>query len=143
MKYLTENAEEKIKEMDFCIIIGADNDHAKIDIEDVIETYLEDCCELKEKPNSEIEIELFKYFPFGEYKRGLILEDLIERMDDYHNEEATSLNEFPDEVFELEKRLYEAVTKNYQRYFGEIFCTIKIDISDEIKEWEGGFEDVK
>ena len=103
MKYLTENAEEKIKEMDFCIIKGADNDYAKIDIEDVIETYLEDCCELKEKPDSEIEIELYKYLPFGEYKKGLILEDFIERMDDYHREEATSLNEFPDEVFELEK----------------------------------------
>ena len=103
MKYLTENAEEKIKEMDFCIIKGADNDYAKIDIEDVIETYLEDCCELKEKPDSEIEIELYKYLPFGEYKKGLILEDFIERMDDYHREEATSLNDFPDEVFELEK----------------------------------------
>ena len=136
MKFLTEDAKEKVKEMNFCIIKGADNDYAKIDIEDVIETYLEDCCELKEKPDSEIEIELYKYLPFGEYTKGLILEDFIERMDDYHKEEATSLNEFPDEVFELEKKLYEAVTKNYQRFFGEIFDTIKIDITDEIKEWE-------
>ena len=79
---------------------------------------------------------MYKYFPFAEYEKGLILEDFIERMDDYHKEEATSLNEFPDEVFELEKKLYEAVTKNYQRFFGDIFDTIKIDITDEIKEWE-------
>ena len=136
MKYLTEDAKEKVKEMNFCIIKGADNDYAKIDIEDVIETYLEDCCELKEKPDSEIEIELYKYLPFGEYEKGLILENFIESMDYYHREEATSLNEFPDEVFELEKKLYEVVTKNYQRFFGEIFDTIKIDITDEIKEWE-------
>lgn len=134
MKYLTENAKEKIKEMDFCIIKGADNDYAKIDIEDVIETYVKDCYELKEKPCSEIEIELYKYFPFGEYTKGIILEDFIERMDNYHKEEATSLDEFPDEVFELEKKLYELITKNYQRFFGEIFDTIKIDISDEIKD---------
>ena len=136
MKYLTEDAKEKVKEMNFCIIKGADNDYAKIDIEDVIETYLEDCCELKETPDSEIEIELYKYLPFGEYEKGLILENFIESMDYYHREEATSLNEFPDEVFELEKKLYEVVTKNYQRFFGEIFDTIKIDITDEIKEWE-------
>ena len=122
--------------MDFCIIKGADSDYAEIDIEDVIETYLEDCCEFKQKPASEIEIELYKYLPFREYTKGLILEDFIERMDDYHKEEATSLNEFPDEVFELEKKLYETVTKNYQRFFGEIFDTIKIDITDKIKEWE-------
>ena len=47
MKFLTEDAKEKVKEMNFCIIKGADNDYAKIDIEDVIETYFEGCCKFK------------------------------------------------------------------------------------------------
>ena len=89
-----------------------------------------------ENPCAELEVDLFKYRPFFNYRKGIILDDIIERFDDEYKEEATEYCELPDEVFELEKKLYEAVTKNYQRFFGEIFDTIKIDITDEIKEWE-------
>ena len=137
MKYLTENAEEKIKEMDFCNLVGFDEDKFGLTtIVEVVERYLQDCEDNEETPYSELEVDLLKYHPFEEYYRGIYLEEIIEDLDDVHNEEYTSLNELPEEVFEAERKLYEAVTKNYDRYWGEIFATIKIDITEEIKGWK-------
>ena len=136
MKYLTENAEEKIKEMDFCLLEGYDDKYGVRTIDEVVERYLQDCEDEEEKPHTELEVNLFKYKPFFNYRKGIILDDVIERFDDEYREDATEYSSLPAEIFELEKKLYEAVTKNYQRFFGEIFDTIKIDITDEIKEWE-------
>lgn len=136
MKYLTENAEEKIKQMDFCSIEGFDEDRDGVcTIEEVIDRYLENCEDEEIKPQSIIRIDLLKYFPFPKYEKGICFYDLIERFDDEYKEEYTSLHTFPDEVFELEEKLYELITKNYHRYFGEIFTTIEVDISDEIERW--------
>lgn len=137
MKYLTENAEEKIKEMDFCNLVGFDEDKTGLDsVIEVVERYLQDCEDNEESPCSELEVDLLKYLPFREYEKGIYLEDIIERLDDEHREEYSTLNDLPEEVFEAERKLYEAVTKNYDRYWGEIFATIKIDITEEIKGWK-------
>lgn len=137
MKYLTENAEEKIKEMDFCNLVDFDEDKDGLcSVIEVVERYLQDCEDNEEKPYPELEVDLFKYRPFFTYRKGIILDDIIERFDDEYKEEYTKYDELPDEVFELEQKLYEVLTKNYQRYWGEIFTTIKIDISDEIAEYE-------
>lgn len=137
MKYLTENAEEKIKEMDFCLLRGIDEDrYGLTSIDEVVQRYLENCEDEEENPCAELEVDLFKYKPFFNYRKGIILDDIIERFDDEYKEEATEYCELPDEVFELEQKLYEALTKGYDRFFGEVFTTIKIDISDEIKDWE-------
>lgn len=137
MKYLTENAEEKIKEMDFCNLVGFDEDKSGLSsVIEVVERYLQDCEDNEEVPCSELEVDLLKYIPFREYKKGIYLEDIIERLDDEHREEYSTLNDLPEEVFEAEKKLYEAVIKNYDRYWGEIFATIKIDITEEIKGWK-------
>lgn len=137
MKYLTENAEEKIKEMDFCNLVGFDEDKSGLDtVTEVVERYLQDCEDNEETPCTELEVDLLKYFPFKKYFKGIYLEKIIEDLDDEHKEEYTSLKELPEEVFEAEKKLYEAVIKNYDRYWGEIFATIKIDITEEIKGWK-------
>lgn len=130
MKHLTDEAEDRIKQMDFCTLKGVEE--SSTDIDDLINTYLINCDNYDEKPSSVIEVELYKYLPFAEYHKGIIIEDLIERMDDYHKEEATELGELSDRVFELEKELYTEITKCYNRYWGDVFATIEINITDEI-----------
>lgn len=122
--------------MDFCNLVGVDEDKSGVcSVIEVVERYLQDCEDNEEVPCSELEVDLFKYLPFREYKKGIYLEDIIERLDDEHREECSTLNDLPEEVFEAERKLYEAVIKNYDRYWGEIFATIKIDITEEIKGW--------
>lgn len=136
MKHLTENAEEKIKDMDFCLLEGYDDKYVVCTIDEVVERYLQDCEDEEEKPHTELEVNLFKYKPFFNYRKGIILDDVIERFDDEYREDATEYSSLPAEIFELEQKLYETLTKYYDRFFGEVFTTIKIDISDEIKDWE-------
>lgn len=119
MKYLTENAEEKIKEMDFCNLVGFDEDKSGLSsVIEVVERYLQDCEDNEETPCNELEVDLFKYFPFREYYKGIYLDNIIDELDDEHREECTSLKSIPEEVFEAEKKLYETVIKNYDRYWG-------------------------
>lgn len=123
--------------MDFCILAsgstlaGFRKDYSFTDIKDSVQLYLDHCKELGMEPSKTLKVDLYKYNPFDEYRKGLILEDFIESLDETHKEEFTSLSEFPDEVFELESKLYELIKKNYTRYWGQVFATIEIDLTSE------------
>ena len=71
MKHLTENAEEKIKDMDFCLLEGSDDSKYGVrTIDEVVERYIQDCEDNEEKPHTELEVNLFKYKPFFNCRRS-------------------------------------------------------------------------